>query len=318
MCGNSPCFSMMKIFPFSRRSIWLLSALVFGGGIGVLWAAPGDDAVVARVGAREIRVGDLQPVLGSLDVRERAALAENPAALNQVVRTLIIQQLLVQKAQDDGYDKRPSVQQQLEQARLNALAEGFLVSATRVPESFPTDEEVEAFYEANKANLLLPRRFELAQIFLAVPEGASEVEEIQVQRKANDLRRRLDGPKADFAEMARAESDEPESAAQGGNIGLLPENMIQPEVREKIATLKAGAITEPIRLPGGWHIVKVLEIKEPQPATLEEIKPLLADRLRAQREQLNRETFLNNLLQENPVAINELALSDLLQGPAAN
>jgi hypothetical protein len=45
---------------------------------------------------------------------------------------------------------------------------------------------------------------------------------------------------------------------------------------------------------------------------------LLADRLRAQREQLNREAFLNNLLQENPVAINELALSDLLRGPAGN
>lgn len=273
--------------------------------------------VVARVGTRDIRVEDLQPILASLDVRERAALADNPTALNQVVRTLIIQQLLVQKATEAGYDQRPSVQQQLEQARLNALAEGFLASSTRVPEGFPSDEEIAAFYEANKANLLLPRRFELAQIFLAVPPGAGEVEEIQIQRRASDLRRRLDAPKADFAELARAESDEPESAARGGQIGLLPENMIQPEVLEKISTLAVGAITEPIRLPGGWHIVKILDIKESQPATLEEIKPLLADRLRAQREQLNREAFLNQLLQENPVAINELALADLLKGPAA-
>jgi parvulin-like peptidyl-prolyl isomerase len=294
----------------------LLLLLTLTLNVGGVCAA--DDTVVARVGTRDIRVGDLQPILASLDVRERAALAENPAALNQVVRTLIIQQLLVQKATDEGYDKRPTVQQMLEQARLNALAEGFLASSTRVPEGFPSDEEVAAFYEANKASLLLPRRFELAQIFLAVPEGAGEVDEIQAQRRASDLRRRLDAPRADFAEIARAESDEPESAARGGQIGLLPENMIQPEVREKIAGLSVGAITEPIRLPGGWHIVKVLDIKEPQPATLEEIKPLLADRLRAQREQLNREAFLNNLLQENPVAINELALSDLLRGPAGN
>jgi parvulin-like peptidyl-prolyl isomerase len=291
--------------------------IVIGVGVAGAWAAkPAADEVVARIGDSQLTVGDFRPILESLDVRELAALQGDPAAVNQIVRSLIVQQLLFKQAMAEGYDKRPNVQERLERARQGAIAEGYLQSATRVPESYPTEEEVKAFYESNQAALTLPRQLRLAQIFLAAPEGLSEVEAIQVQRKAGDLRRRLDEPKADFAAVARAESEEPQSAGRGGEIGLLPENMIQPAVFEVVKDLKAGGVSEPVRLPGGWHIVKVLEIQEPRLATLEEIRPQLVERLRAQREQLNREQFLNRLLQENPVAINELVLSDLV-GPGS-
>lgn len=291
--------------------------IVIGVGVAGAWAAkPAADEVVARIGDSQLTVGDFRPILESLDVRERAALQGDPAAVNQIVRSLIMQQLLFKQAMAEGYDKRPNVQERLERARQGAIAEGYLQSATRVPESYPTEEEVKSFYESNQAALTLPRQLRLAQIFVAAPEGLSEVEAIQLQRKAGDLRRRLDEPKADFAALARAESEEPQSAGRGGEIGLLPENMIQPEVFEAVRSLKAGGVTEPVRLPGGWHIVKVLEIQEPRLATLEEIRPQLVERLRAQREQLNREQFLNRLLQENPVAINELVLSDLV-GPGS-
>lgn len=267
--------------------------------------------IIAKVGAREIRAKDLDSVLNLLEPRERAAISADPAALNQLMRSVIVQQLLYQKALEEGYDKRPTVQARIERARQNALAEGYLQSVSQAPADFPSDSDITAFYEANKNALLLPKQFRLAQIFVASPQGASEVDAIQAKRKANDLRRKLDEPGADFAAIARAESQEPQSAARGGEIGLLPESMIQPEVLEKIGSLKAGAVTDPIQLADGWHIVKVLEIQEPRPAGLEEIREQLAGRLRAQRELMNREAFLNNLLRENPVMINEVALSTL-------
>lgn len=271
--------------------------------------------IIAKVGAREIRAKDLDSVLNLLEPRERAAISADPAALNQLMRSVIVQQLLYQKALEEGYDKRPTVQERIERARQNALAEGYLQSVSQAPADFPSDSDITAFYEANKSALLLPKQFRLAQIFVASPQGASEVDAIQAKRKANDLRRKLDEPRADFAAIARAESQEPQSAARGGEIGLLPESMIQPEVLEKIGSLKAGGVTDPIQLADGWHIVKVLEIQEPRPAGLEEIREQLAGRLRAQRELMNREAFLNNLLRENPVMINEVALSTLAADP---
>ncbi len=281
-------------------------------GSSLVAGEPKADEVVARIGDTEITVADLRPILDSLDVRERAALQGDAVAVNRIVRSLIVQQLLYKQAMTDGYDKRPGVQKRLEQARQGAIAEGYLQSSTRVPESYPTEEEVKAFYETNQSALTLPRQLRLAQIFVALPEGASEVETIQIQRKAADLRRRLDEPKADFSVLARAESEEPQSAGRGGEIGLLAENLIQPEVLEAVRNLKVGGVSEPVRLPGGWHIVKVLEVQEPRVATLDEIRPQVVERLRSQRELLNREEFLNRLLQESPVAINELVLGDLV------
>jgi parvulin-like peptidyl-prolyl isomerase len=294
------------------NSFLIFSSLAWAGVALLSAAEPKGTEVVARVGDSQITVADLRPILDGLEVRERAALQGDPAALNQIVRSLIVQQLLYKKATSDGYDKRPNVQQRLEQARQAAIAEGFLQASTRVPESFPTEEEVKAFYEENKARLMLPRQLRLGQIFLASPEGLTEVQAIQIERKAADLRRRLDEPKVDFAELAKAESEEPQSAGRGGEIGLLPENLIQPEVLAAVQNLPVGGLTDPVRLPGGWHIVKVLEIQEPRQASLDEIRPQLVERLRAQREMINREEFLNRLLQENPVAINELVLSDLV------
>lgn len=297
----------------------LLRVLLLTGLLGspVMAGEPKPNEVVARVGDSEITVADLRPILDSLDVRERAALQGDAAALNRIVRSLIVQQLLFKQAEADGYDKRPGVKERLERARQGAIAEGYLQSATRVPEGYPTEEEVKTFYETNQSALTLPRQLRLAQIFVALPEGASEVEAIQIQRRAADIRRRLDEPKADFAALARAESEEPQSAGRGGEIGLLPENLIQPEVIEVVRNLKVGGMSEPVRLPGGWHIVKVLEIQEPRLATLDEIRPQVVERLRSQREQLNREEFLNRLLQESPVAINELVLGDLF-GPVSS
>ena len=63
----------------------------------------------------------------------------------------------------------------------------------------------------------------------------------------------------------------------------------------------------------GWYLVKVLDIKESRPATFDEVKPQLVQLLRTERTRMNREAYLAKLQQQNPIALNELALSKLLQ-----
>ena len=117
----------------------------------------------------------------------------------------------------------------------------------------------------------------------------------------------------DFAALARAESDEPQSAARGGEIGWLQESAIQPEIRTKVSSLAKGAVSDSIQLGDGWYFVKVLDIREPRTATLDEVRDQLKKVLRAERARLNREAYLAKLQQQNPMAINELALSKLLE-----
>lgn len=267
--------------------------------------------VVARVGDQAITADQIKPVLTSLAPAERETLAKNPALLSQSVRTLIIQQVLFKEATAAGWDKNPDVAAQIERVRQAALAESYLESVAKVPENYPSENEVQAFYESRKDTLALPRQLRLAQIFIAAPESDKTASEKAKSRVA-EIAKSLKGG-ADFAELARTSSEERESATRGGDLGWLAETTIRPEIRSKVSTLAKGATTEPVKLDDGWYLVRVLDIAEPRTATLEEVRDRIVTVLRAERARQNREAYLARIQQQNPIALDELGLANLLK-----
>jgi peptidylprolyl isomerase len=125
------------------------------------------DSVIARAGDRDITIAQIQPYLYSLSEADRAALKQNPAALSQAVRTLILQQVLLKEANNADWDDKSETQALLARVRDAAIAESYLESVTKVPADFPSDAEVKEVYDARKAELTLPKQYRLAQIFIA-------------------------------------------------------------------------------------------------------------------------------------------------------
>ena len=276
-----------------------------------------DGGAIAKVGDEEISADKIRSVLEGLNGNERATLEQNPALLNQTVRTLILQQVLLKEALATGWDKQPEVAEKLELLRQSAIAQTYLDAVTKVPEGFPSDAEVQAAYDAKKDALQLPRQIRLAEIFISAPKGADKVAADKAKARIDAIQRKVKAGGSDFAAVARTESEERESAARGGEIGWLAEASIQPEIRKRIAGFSKDAVSETVQLDDGWYVVKVLEIREPRTATLDEVRDQLVKLLRAERTKQNREAYLARLQQQNPVTINELALSKLLQ-PAKN
>lgn len=269
------------------------------------------DEVVARVGDQEIRAAQITPYLDNLSEQDRAALAKNPAALSQAVRTLILQQVLFKEALAAGWDKTPEVSQQLDRLRQGAIAETYLQSIAKVPEGYPSEEEIKTVYEARKADLQVPRQLNLAQIFIAVPKDASKEAQDKAKARIDEIAR--SAKSGDFAALAREKSEERETASRGGDAGWLAETQIQPEIRSKVASLSKGTATEPVRLADGWYVVKVVDLKDPHTATLDEVKDQLVRVLRNDRARANREAYLSKMQQQTPVALDELGLSKLLE-----
>jgi parvulin-like peptidyl-prolyl isomerase len=83
--------------------------------------------------------------------------------------------------------------------------------------------------------------------------------------------------------------------------------------------LAKGAISEPIRLDDGWHIIKLTDTKAAYTRTLPEVRDQLAQQMRNERAAALRRAYIAELLKEHPPVLNELALSNLLleQTPAA-
>lgn len=67
---------------------------------------------------------------------------------------------------------------------------------------------------------------------------------------------------ADFAELARANSDDEGSARRGGNLGWIGPGEMTPAFQRVIEGLEPGTLSEPFRSPYGWHLVEVLDKRE--------------------------------------------------------
>ena len=276
-------------------------------------AGPKGVGVVARVGDLEVNLDEIKSALGNLDVRELAAVSRDPALLNQVVRSLLVQRLLYREALAKKWDQSEQAVARLERLRQSAVTESYLESVSQPPAGWPADAEVQAAYEANQASWLVPRQYRLAQIYVALPEGGDQAAVTKAQGRIETVKRKLDEKPGDFAVLAKAESDEKTSAAAGGEIGWLTEAQIQPDIREAAIKLAAGQVSTPIKRAQGWHIIKCLEIKESFTPSLADLKASLVEKMREEKVKANSQAYLAQLLQENPVTINELAIGQILE-----
>jgi parvulin-like peptidyl-prolyl isomerase len=272
--------------------------------------------VVARVAGRDVSAAEVRGFLAGLSPEQRAALARDPALLSQTLRLMLANQLILKEALEKKWDEQPAVAAQLERLRENAIAETYLQAVSAPPNDYPSDEDVQKAYDANKSAFIVPRQFRLAQIFVALPAGADKSTEDKVRKKLAEVQSRLKQPKADFAAVAKQYSDQPDAAENGGDLGWVAETQIRPEIKAQIMGLTNNMVSDVVQLSDGFHIVKLIETKPAETRSLAEVRPVLVQRLRAQRAEFLRRSYLARALEQNPPAINELALAKVLEAPS--
>lgn len=120
-----------------------------------------------------------------------------------------------------------------------------------------TRREVEEFYNTYKDSLaLIPEKFELAHIFINPQKGE------RLKAKAREFAESLlDSIKkgADFAALAKKYSDDPGSAAKGGELGFVKRGVFFPEFEAAAFQLEEGELSEVVESPVGFHIIQMLE-----------------------------------------------------------
>lgn len=81
----------------------------------------------------------------------------------------------------------------------------------------------------------------------------------EAQSKLRALRNRMVHGGEDFAELARAHSEDHTSAVEGGDLGWINPGALAPEFEKAMNALAPGEISEPVRTAFGWHLIQVLE-----------------------------------------------------------
>jgi len=184
-----------------------------------------------------------------------------------------------------------------------------------------TDAEVKNFYEANKNSFRFPENhYHVARIAVTAgpnPDvrnlsGNKALNEEQARKKIQMIEARLKQGE-DFARLAQSFSEDPNSASNGGDMGYIPESslaQVDPETRKAILTMTPGQVSPPIKLPNGYHILKLIsrepagqrELSDPR------VQQDIRERLRTRKEQLLRTAYIDACRNESKI-MNYLAVS---------
>lgn len=170
-----------------------------------------------------------------------------------------------------------------------------------------TDAEIAEYYQRNKTSFNVPEtEYHLAQIEVT-PGADSQVRNMKnddaknplaAERKIQALYARLRAGD-DFATVAQEYSEDPRTAAGGGDMGFIPISSLDsnPPLKQVVTALKVGQISGIIRTPSGFHVVKLLarenagqrQLSDPQ------VQSAIRRTLMNEKEQLLKAAYIEDL-----------------------
>jgi parvulin-like peptidyl-prolyl isomerase len=227
--------------------------------------------VIVTKGDVTVTAGEFNAVVATLPAQYQAA-ASDPSFKKQVADKVLQIKELAAEARKRNLQDKPEVKQQLEIQEDQVLSRAFLSEM----QGEQSDKDARAYFEANKPSFdtLKARHILIRSAGSPVPLGAGkkELTDAEAKAKADQIEQRLSKGE-DFAVIAKAESDDTTSGAQGGDLSNFPAwSMVRPFSKAALA-MKKNEISQPVKTQFGYHIIQLLD---DQPRTFEQAKAEIA------------------------------------------
>ena len=156
-----------------------------------------------------------------------------------------------------------------------AVAAGVVVS----------DQAVADYYAANVAQFGQPEQRSASHILIAADKAADGTTRSAAKTKAAELYQVLQKSPERFAELARAHSQDPGSAAQDGRLGSFGRGMMVKPFEDAVFSMKVNEISAPVESDFGYHIIRLDGIEPATTAPLVQVRATVVEELRKQQAQ---------------------------------
>ncbi len=165
---------------------------------------------------------------------------------------------------------------------VNRLLEGGIWKDVTV-----TPQQLKSFYDSNKESFQHPAQIRVSHILIRVPQNASTADRVAAKKRADALLDQLNAG-SDFAALARKESQDASSAAQGGDLGFVAKGEMDSAFEKYAFALKPGQLSDVVSTPYGFDIIKVIDRRDagytPLPEVEEQIRAVLEKSERQKRQ----------------------------------
>lgn len=228
------------------------------------------DTVVATVNGTNITLGQMIVLRGTLS-EQYQALPDD--VLFKGILEQLIQQTVLEQSLGDKIAKRDLIAvENNKRGYLSGIALQAVVGAS------VTDTTLQAAYDARFKDAAPQTEYSAAHIL------------VEDEEKAKALKTELDGG-ADFAELAKANSTDTGSGANGGDLGWFGLGAMVKPFEDAVVAAEAGKVTAPVKSDFGWHLILVKETRIAAALPLDDLR----DELAAEIEQKAIEAHLNGL-----------------------
>jgi peptidyl-prolyl cis-trans isomerase SurA len=326
----------------TRKTVrcWLVAAM-FLVPVLVIAQSKGKviEEIVARVNNEIITLSDLDKARASLrdDVTQDCPGCPQDKfdslyreREKDLLRDLIDQSLLAQRAKDDDINVESDLIKRLDEIReqnklpdmdafekaveseggvswedyKNRIRKGLLtqeVIRKEVGQRITIGhDEVQKYYDERQSEFVRPEQVLLAQISFKT-EGKNPDEVAAAQKKANDMRARLDKGD-DFFELAKRYSEGP-TAKQSGELGAFERGQLSKQIEDIVFAMNKNQLTDVIQTKVDFEILKVVDHYPAGQQPLEKVEPEIMNKMYLERMQPVLRTFLGELREESYVVV---------------
>ena len=145
------------------------------------------------------------------------------------------------------------------------------------------DASVQQYYQENSAKYSEPEQRSARHILITVAPNADPAKRATAKAKAEQLYKQVLANPASFAELAKQNSEDPGSAAEGGDLGWFPRNAMVKPFADAVFTMKPNEIKGPVATDFGYHIIMLSGIKPAQTQPFEMVKSAIVSELQKQQ-----------------------------------
>ncbi|HWZ49885.1 MAG TPA: peptidyl-prolyl cis-trans isomerase [Granulicella sp.] len=180
--------------------------------------------------------------------------------------------------------------------------------ASKLPGGKPqvTDADVQAYYSQHQDQYQVKEQVKTRHILIAVPAGADAKTDAAAKAKAQGLLNQIKGG-ANFADLAKANSDDPGSKTQGGDLPMIPTAGLDPAYAKAAMALNPGQTSDLVRSQFGYHIIQTEQKDAAHTRPLAEVKESIVPLIEQQKAGAAEQSFATQLAAEAKKGLDQTA-----------
>ena len=164
------------------------------------------------------------------------------------------------------------------------------------------EADLKTYYEQNLQRLSGKEERRASHILITSPKSAPEADRQKAKAKAVELAVLVKKSPDSFAEVARKNSQDPGSAAAGGDLDFFARDAMVKPFSDAAFAMKKGDVSDVVESDFGYHVIKLTDIKAPKQRTFEEMRPELELDIKKQQAQKKftetAESFTNSVYEQ--------------------